>query len=103
MKRLAPIAAVMMLTLSGCAVAPFQSGLLYSSQTIPALAPNQHTECEQKGVSSTANLLGLISVGDAGIDQAKRNGKITRIDSVDVQHMHFLGLFSRTQTVVCGR
>ncbi|MCK0538011.1 TRL-like family protein [Alcanivorax quisquiliarum] len=89
-------------TLSGCAVHPFQSGLLFSQQKMPLDTPNQSTSCAKKGTGSSTNLLGLVAFGDASVASAKAEAGIRRVDSVDIAHTGLLGLVGVTSVEVCG-
>lgn len=90
------------ITLTGCATAPFQPGLLYTGQKLPVDAENNATKCAKTGTGTATNILGLIAVGDASIASAKKSAGISKIDTVDVQHTAILGLFSTTVIEVCG-
>jgi hypothetical protein len=48
--------------LSGCAMAPFQPGTLFSSQKLPVDAPNNAVSCEKKGTGTSTNVLGLFRI-----------------------------------------
>lgn len=109
------LTAALSLTGAGCAAtnAP-ASGLLFTSVQGPVCATSVGPEPAQggtaapapstkSGTSETTGFLWLITVGDASIDAAKRNGSITRVATVDYQHMIVLGgLFSQYRTVVKG-
>lgn len=103
MKKIVAIAVVAAAaTLSGCAAAPFQPGLLYTQQSLPLDASNQATSCAKTGTGSTVNILGLIATGDASISSAKKSAGITKVDTVDVKHVGILGLIGTTTVKVCG-
>ena len=88
--------------MSGCAVAPFQPGSIYSQQKMPVDAPNNATSCAKKGTGTATNVLGLFAFGDGSIASAKKSAGITKVDSVDVSHIGLLGIFGTTTTEVCG-
>lgn len=90
------------LAMTGCAMAPFQPGALYTGQKLPLSAENNATSCAKKGTGTATNVLGWVAVGDASIATAKQNGGITKIDTVDVKHTAVLGLFGVTVVEVCG-
>ncbi len=113
------------LFLNGCAAtsAP-ASGLLFTSVSGPlnatdfgappsaqptssygstAAAATPAPTASKTGTSETTGFLWLISIGDASIDTAKKNGAITRVASTDYQHVIVLGgLFSKFTTIVKG-
>ena len=104
MKKLMVLAvATGALALSGCASVPYQPGLLYTQQMAPVAATNSDVACERTGTAESVNILGLVGRGDASIDQAKKNGGITVVSSVDYQHKVILGVYSKTTTIVCGQ
>lgn len=103
MKKIVSIAVVAAAaTLAGCAAAPFQPGLLYTQQSLPVDASDEATKCVKTGSGSTVNILGLIATGDASIASAKKSAGITKVDTVDVNHVGILGLISTTTIKVCG-
>lgn len=102
MKKIVAAAALASVTLlSGCAVTPFQSGLLYSQQTMPVDSPN-NGKCSKVGKGTSTNVLGLFAFGNAGIANAKKDAGITKVDSVDIFHTGILGIFGTTTVEVCG-
>nr|MBV6629948.1 TRL-like family protein [Oceanococcus sp. HetDA_MAG_MS8] len=88
--------------LGGCAIAPYQPGFLYTGTKMPADVRDNAVACTRYGQSSSTNVLGLISVGDASTAAAKKAGGITRVGTVDTKFTSFLGLFSTSTTEVCG-
>lgn len=82
------------------------SGLLYTQITVPAndleVASESTVKASKVGKSTCTNMLGLISTGDCGIDAAMRSGGITKVQSVDFEYMHILGLIGKKTTVVRG-
>lgn len=54
------------------------------------------------GTSSAIGVLGLIGVGNAGIQSAARDGGISKISHVDVKTTSVLGLFTQYTTIVYG-
>ena len=69
-----------------------QSGLAVSAQAGP-----------KTGEACAMSILGIIAVGDASIDTARRNGGITSISIVDEKHTQILGLYASYCTVVHGK
>jgi len=54
------------------------------------------------GKSSTKNVLGLVSWGDASIRAAVENGGISTIRSADYEFLTVLGIYSQYTTIVHG-
>ena len=54
------------------------------------------------GTSSASNVLGIVAVGDAGINRAARSAGIKKISHVDQVQTSILGVFSSYKTVVYG-
>jgi hypothetical protein len=110
------LVAVLSLTASGCAAtnAP-ASGLLFTSVSGPVCATDHGAAPAgaaaapaapaglKNGTSETTGFLWVVTVGDASIDTAKKNGSISKVASVDYKHMIVLGgLFSQYQCIVRG-
>ncbi|MBX3467755.1 MAG: hypothetical protein KF878_12800 [Planctomycetes bacterium] len=84
----------------GAPHAPAQPTSSYGSTAAPATPAPAATKT---GTSETTGFLWLVSIGDASIDTAKKNGAITRVASTDYQHVIVLGgLFSKFTTIVKG-
>lgn len=91
-------------------------GLIFSNVQFPssvARGINDASPIElsklKKGVSSASNALGIVEVGDAGIDAAARNGGITKIKYVDyktgkiyIPLLFFPIYINEIQTIVYG-
>ncbi len=86
--------------LLGCA-SPTPIGVFYTEVTLPAVATS-NAQATKTGVSECTSILGLVSVGDASIAAATRNGGITKIHSVDWNAKSILGIYSEYQTIVRG-
>lgn len=104
---------VAVILLSGCtAVAPSYGGnspvggWAYTSTQAPSQqldAPIDPTAQPSKvGESSASGILGIVGVGDAGLDAAMKNGGITKIHHVDHKVLSILCLYVKYTTVVYG-
>jgi len=101
-----PLLALVLLAFTGCAAVtsgPVR-GSLYTNVTAPL-----DYERDEKGVSYSyegmacaTSYLGVVALGDASIDAAKRNGKITTVVTVDYRTDGLLGFYSRFCTIVHG-
>ncbi|MBM4143201.1 MAG: hypothetical protein FJ225_06380 [Lentisphaerae bacterium] len=95
-----------LLGVSGCVfsspLSP-QPGLLVSVTSYP------HPQCvsspelgKRTGSSSAVNILGLIAVGDASVEEAARSAGIARIATIDHSYLNVFWLFSVFKTIVTG-
>ncbi|MHA1550012.1 MAG: TRL-like family protein [Alphaproteobacteria bacterium] len=55
------------------------------------------------GEACSTNVLGLVSLGDSSAEAAKKNGRISRVASVDAKLSSILGLFGKRCTIVKGQ
>lgn len=103
---------VAVLLLTGCASTiypggPTPAGSLVTSVRSPAqalaVALDPSASASRKGEASSSAVLGLFATGDASVDAAMRNGKITKIHHVDHDVNLFLGgLYIKATTIVYG-
>ena len=93
----------------------FDLGSIYSGSSFPVdvaknaddtMPPNENLK---RGESTTNNILGIVEVGDRGIQKAAKNGGITRIHYVDTQinkvyvPLGFIPIYvKQTKTIVYG-
>lgn len=90
--------------LNGCATtrAPL-AGILYSLGE-SGLVATANPSGNRMGESCMVSILGLVAIGDASIESARRNGGITQITSVDERTTHILGfVYSKFCTAVRGK
>ena len=103
MKKLIILSMFLFLTACGT-TAPFSppQAMLFSNFKAPLSTEFDKTEIGTKvGKASTYSFLGLISVGDAGIQEAAKNGHITKVNHADYEHFNFL-VFQKTSVLVYG-
>jgi len=86
--------------LSSCATTEPKGGI-YTAVTLPEAASSARGN--KTGTSEAKSYLGLVAVGDASIETAKRNGGITVVSSVDRKVENVLGIIGTYTTVVTGR
>jgi hypothetical protein len=89
--------------LSGCGVflhAPVK-GLIFTAVEGPITATTSQANT-RRGESCAWSLLALIALGDASIDQAKTNGQIREVSTVDHESFSLLGIYTHFCTVVRG-
>lgn len=77
-------------------------GLFYSD-TQAGLGATANQAGNRLGEACATSYLGLIAMGDASIEAARRNGGITMISSVDESFSSILGVYSKYCTQVRGR
>lgn len=97
-------AVALLLSLPGCLTVDGRglNGGLYTGVQYATNATAQTSV--KKGESCAMSILGLVAVGDASIDTARRNGGIRSISSVDDKVTTFLfGLYSQVCTIVRGK
>ncbi|MCC2637201.1 MAG: hypothetical protein K0Q68_920 [Moraxellaceae bacterium] len=102
MKRLLA-ASTLAIVLSGCAVANAPvNGLLYSSVTGPVGVTGSADKPTKVGRSTARSFFGLYATGNASIEEAAKNGGITKIHHVDHETQVILGVVADYTTVVYG-
>lgn len=104
MKRLlAASTLALAFALGGCATASAPvSGLIYSSVTGPVGVTGSADKPTKVGRSSARSFFGLYATGNASIEEAARNGGITKIHHVDHETQIILGVIADYTTVVYG-
>ena len=94
-------AVVVALSLSGCLFVYTPAvGVLYTEVYGPIDAGDRVGEKEGKACAQS--VLGLVATGDASIKEAARDGRITKIDSVDHYTKSILGIIGEFCTIVRG-
>ena len=110
MKRVAFVLALVAVAvmLTGCAgavVAPvmMQPGLIITTNTLPLSTNLQGAKVATKrGSASAVSILGLFTIGNAGIDNAVRNAGISTVSYADYRTFSIFLLFNSYTTVVYG-
>lgn len=88
--------------LSGCAVVQAPTvGFVYTKVQGP-IATGKSSRASKTGQACATNILGLISIGDASIDAAKKAGGINDVATVDHDSTIVLMLYGKYCTVVKG-
>ena len=94
------------LWLAGCMVAPVVPpiGGVFNNTVAPLDVDMEATKLgSRQGESSCFSILGLVSIGDASINAAAKNGGITTIQHADYKYMNvFFGVFQEYTTIVYG-
>ncbi len=89
------------IVMSGCAVTP-NAGAFYVNQVQPIHATTNTSTCKTGISEKCTSFLGLFATGDCSIENAKANGHITNVTSVDYQRLNILGIFHTGETIVKG-
>jgi len=90
--------AVAAIALSSCG-AP-RVGSLYTDVTAPVAAGSGSGS--KVGTATSTTYLGLVALGDASIEAAKRNGGISSVSSANEQIKSVLGIITTYTTTVRG-
>lgn len=102
-KILCSVAAVAMLTLSGCAaVMSPVTGTMYTNLSGGLMATDNPDKPTKVGRASVRSLFGVYAVGNASIDAAAKNAGITRIHHVDYESESIFGVIADYTIVVYG-
>ena len=98
LKSLAIIAATTAMT--SCSTVGMVGGL-YQGTTEPTAVTSNEVGTKV-GTSGATSVLGIVAVGDAGVNAAAKNGAITKVSHVDTKTTSVLGLFTSIKTFVYG-
>ncbi len=97
---IAAMLAVVTLGFSSCGTVGM-IGAVYTGYTAPAAVTSNELG-DKVGTAATISVLGIVAVGDAGINQAAKSAGITKISHVDVKTISLLGLFTANKYFVYG-
>ena len=104
MKKMLLIICVL-LPLTGCVNAPFSpdQGYFYTNFKAPLSLEYNKTKVGSKvGEASAINVLFLVGVGDASVEEAAKRGGIKTIERVDYGYERVWFFFSKTTVYVYG-
>ncbi len=95
---------VMFLGLAGCASTGWNSKTGYGLyiSTVEPVTVTSSTKGTRAGSSCSHNILGIAAVGNASIDQAKKNAQVSSVTHVDQYYDNIFGLYGRVCTAVYG-
>lgn len=91
---------VFVFVVSGCASSE-PVGVLYNS-TANGVSANNKVFSEKTGKSCATSILGWVAIGDNSINDAKADGGITEVATVDNTAFNVLGVYGHYCTVVSG-
>ena len=87
--------------LSACGT-PFPLGCLYTKVTLPVAMGDGEMKYNRIGEAKCQNFLGWFAAGDASINAACANGKITKVSWVSQRVENVLGIYGSFTTIVYG-
>ena len=93
-------ATAMTLGLSSCS-ALGSVGAIYTGITSPLTATSNKIG-PKVGESHSISVLGLVAIGDGGIQEAANKAGIKKISTIDTKTESVLGIYTKTITVVTG-
>ncbi len=86
---------------SSCGIAPSQLGQSLISVTREPVFVTTNTSYSKEGKACGQNVLGIFAMGDMSIEEAKKNGGITNVSSVE-KTVNNRVVFSDVCTIVKG-
>jgi hypothetical protein len=95
------VAGLLLATGCGLAVGPYMPGLGYSDIRGPVTATGDQPG-SKTGMATVVNYAGIVSLGDASIVAAAKDGGITKIRTVDFQMVNYSPFYAQTTTIVTG-
>lgn len=96
------LAAFSLVAFTGCGfVADGPFGWVYTDSTTP-VATGTASSADKVGKACIHSYFGMITVGDASVEAAKKRAAITEIHSVNKENLSVVGTYTRQCTVVSG-
>lgn len=77
-------------------------GAVYTGVTTPVEVTSNEVG-DKVGTASTISVLGIVAVGDGGVNKAAKMAGISKISHVDVETTSVLGLFTLQKYFVYGK
>ena len=93
-------AAVVALVMTGCG-AIGMVGAVYQNVTQPVTVTSNAIG-HKVGTAKCMSILGIVALGDAGINEAAKNGGIKKISHVDCKAFSILGVYTTYEYFVYG-
>lgn len=84
-----------------CVTSCGSAGMIYTDYVTAGTATS-NTLGSKVGTSKRTSVLGLVSIGNSGIQEAARDAGIKKVSHVDVREFSVLGLFTSVTTYVYG-
>jgi len=92
----------------GCYTAPVKppAGALYTSFKAPLQTDFHATKISSRSGKASTSYLALwyftFAWGEAGVEEAARNGNIKKVDYVDYEYLNVLGVFNQFSVIAYG-
>lgn len=86
--------------LSGCGTSQ-PTGILFTDINSPVSANNE-VKVATSGKACSTSWFHLVGTGSASTDEAKKNGNITNVATVDYSAFNILGIYGKYCTTVTG-
>ena len=105
MKKLLKTAIILAVTAVFAQNSANATALFYTDATYPLTATGAKVENLhnlKKGTASTSNVLYLVEVGEAGVEQAAKNGNIKKISHIDVNEKTVFIFWRKITVTVYG-
>lgn len=98
------MAAVLLCTVIGVSACgtPLPLGCLYTQVMLPGTVGSGEMKFNRMGESTCWSILGWFAGGNASINQATENGKITKVSWTSQEVVNILGIYGSYTTVVYG-
>lgn len=100
MKKLL-LSTIAILGITSCAIVPSETGMTLVGEMKTPITATSNISANKTGKSCSKNILGLVGIGDSSIEKAKKNGRITRVSSVDKEIKAYL-VYAEVCTIVKG-
>ena len=86
---------------SSCA-SPHMTGVIYTDSKGNVTTTLARGAVSKTGEACTVNYLGMVTLGDASIEAARKNAGINKIAYIDSAYTNILGLYQKYCTLVRG-
>jgi hypothetical protein len=98
--------AILAIMFSGCVKSAPVVGLLYNDTTYLGHGTggivDNDVKTDKTGISTCSSVLYLFASGDCSVDAAKKNGNITKVNSIDHKAKSYSVFYTTYSTVVNG-
>ena len=101
MKKFIAIASVLLITSCAYPLSSTGPGGLFTA-TKEGVSANNNQSATRSGTACGYNVLGVAAFGDSSVDQAKMNGGIKNIATMDREYFSVLGIFAKSCLIVKG-
>jgi PBP1b-binding outer membrane lipoprotein LpoB len=88
------------LLLSSCMQS--SAGVAFVNNSTEAVAAYNGVKISKTGTSCSETYLGIAAIGSNSIEEAKENGNITNVATVDTKFKNIFGIYQHACTVVKG-